>query len=366
MTDLVEPEQKITAEHLKYRNAALKAWITIRRQHREAASKGSRKLEEFVPPRAVTSLLHPEATARDETTEESFGRGLVKLFHKTPEDIVCGRFWELRWAFGCPLDCNYCYLRGTMKGRMKPSFVKLEHVLAALDEAFAQIRTPSIFNSGELSDSLMNPTLMAKIADRFNEQSKHKLVTLSKFGPKAIGFLLEKPGKQIICAWSINATEVARRWEKAAAAPEKRIQAAMLVSEAGYDTRIRIDPIFPVKDWKAHYEDLLHAIFSAFEPNRIILGTPRGLWKTIKYASAAGVDMTWTGYFAEESGWGKKLEFAERKEIYSWFYDRLKSLGYEARRVSMCKETTQMWDAMRLKYDPLTCQCYGPKSYKKD
>jgi DNA repair photolyase len=250
-----------------------------------------------------------------------------------------------------------------MRGRMRPSFVKVEHVLAALDDAFTRIKRPSLFNSGELSDSLMNPLHMAKIADKFEGQSRHKLVTLSKFGPKAVGFLIEKPRKQVICAWSINSFEVARRWERAAAKPDKRIEAASLVAQAGYDTRVRIDPIFPIDDWQTHYEDILYSIISAFEPRRIILGTPRGLWKTIKYAQAAGVDMSWSNYFREDSGWGKKLGFEQRKELYSWFYDKLSSLGYDRQRVTMCKETRQMWDALSLTYVPLTCQCYGPAAF---
>ena len=363
MTEQLQHNDGASAERAKYRNAALKAWCTIRRRRREVASRGVRRIEEFLPPRKVGSLEHPETLPLEETKKESFGNGLVKVFQKTPDDIVCGRFWELRWAFGCPLDCNYCYLRGTMRGRMRPSFVKVEHALAALDEAFPRIKRPSLFNSGELSDSLMNPLHMAKIADKFEAQEKHKLVTLSKFGPKAVGFLIEKPRKQVICAWSINSSEVARRWEKAAAKPDNRIEAASLVAKAGYDIRVRIDPIFPIDDWQAHYEDLLYSIFSAFEPRKIILGTPRGLWKTIKYARAAGVDMSWSNYFREDSGWGKKLDFDQRKELYSWFYDKLSSLGYDRRRVTMCKETRQMWDALSLKYVPLTCQCYGPAAF---
>ena len=351
------------AEHTKYRNAALKAWATIKRKRIEASSRGTRRIEDFVSPSKVGVLAHPELFF-EETTEESFGKGLVKLFQKTPEDIVCGKFWELRWAFGCPLDCNYCYLRGTMRGRMRPSFVKVEYVLDALDEAFARIKRPSLFNSGELSDSLMSPMLMEKIADKFETQRKHKLVTLSKFGPKAVGFLLEKPRKQVVCAWSINAFEVARKWEKAAAPPDKRLEAASLVADAGYDTRIRIDPIFPIENWKTHYGDLLHDIFSAFEPKRIILGTPRGLWKTIKYARAAGIDMTWSNYFKEDSGLGKKLGFQQRRQLYTWFYEKLDSLGYNLGKVTMCKETREMWDALGLTYTPMTCQCYGPRAYE--
>ncbi len=355
--------ESVSAERTKYRNAALKAWRTIKRKKRETASQGIRRLQEFVPPASIGSLNHPEVTVLEETREESFGKGIVKLFQKTPEDIVCGKFWELRWAFGCPLDCNYCYLRGTMRGRMRPSFVKTEHVLAALDEAFANIRTPSLFNSGELSDSLMNPLLMSKIADKFEAQERHKLVTLSKFGPKAVGFLLERPRKQLVCAWSINAPEVAKRWERAAPTPEKRLEAAALASEAGYDVRVRIDPIFPISHWKNHYESLLHMILDAFEPKRIILGTPRGLWKTVKYARASGIDMSWTHYFSEDSGWGKKLAFEQRIEMYSCFYDKLSSMGYDSKNVTMCKETVPMWDTLRRDYVPLTCQCYGPRAF---
>jgi spore photoproduct lyase len=362
MPDQLRQSELASSERDKYRQAALKAWVTIKRKRREAASRGVKRIEEFASARVMGSLGHPEMLLLKETEEESFGKGLVKLFQKTPEDIVCGKFWEVRWAFGCPFDCNYCYLRGTMKGRMRPSFVKVELVLSALDEAFSQIKTPSLFNSGELSDSLMNPLLMSKVADKFETQDKHKLVTLSKFGPKAVGFLLERPRKQVICAWSINATEVARRWERAAASPEKRIEAAALVSEAGYDTRVRIDPIFPIANWRTHYEDLLHAIFSAFEPKRIILGTPRGLWKTIKYANAAGLDMSWTKYFQEDSGWGKKLQFESRLEVYSWFYNKLSDMGFSTNKISMCKETRAMWDTMKLDYVPLTCQCYGPRA----
>ena len=223
----------------KYRRAAKKAWRKIRTNRRTKRGRGSAKLEEFVRPAAVSRIIHPEiAKGGRQVDQVSYGKGLVNLFHKTHPGIACGTFWELRWAFGCPLDCNYCYLRGTMEGKMKPRIVNANYVLSALDSAFASISEPSLFNSGELADSLMNPAVMATIADKFEAQKSHKLATLSKFGPRNAQFLIEKPRKQVICAWSINAPEVAKRWEKAAAPPDQRIQAAKMVSEAGYDTRI--------------------------------------------------------------------------------------------------------------------------------
>lgn len=74
--------------------------------------------------------------------------------------------------------------------------------------------------------------------------------------------------------------------------PGERIKAASLVSEAGYKVRVRIDPVFPVYKWKEGYADIVYEILSSFEPAKIILGTPRGLWKTTFYAQKAGVDMS--------------------------------------------------------------------------
>ncbi|MDE2590772.1 MAG: hypothetical protein KGL95_14045, partial [Patescibacteria group bacterium] len=137
------------------------------------------------------------------------------------------------------------------------------------------------------------------------------------------------------------------------------IEAAKMVKDVGYDTRIRIDPIFPIFEWKKHYEKIIDKIFSKFVPDRVILGTPRGLWKTIKYAREANVDMSWANYFSEDSSWGKKLSFKQRKEIYQFFYDKLKSLGYNLSKISLCKETTSMWEELGLQYVSVTCNCYG-------
>jgi DNA repair photolyase len=364
------PEERLgreeSGDHSKYRRAAKKAWRKIRTNKRVLRGKGSTKLEEYVRPSAVSHIIHPEILSKGrQVGQTSYGKGLVNLFHKTPAGIACGPFWELRWAFGCPLDCNYCYLRGTMEGKMKPRIVNANYVLSALDTAFSSISEPSLFNSGELADSLMNPSVMATLADRFEQQKLHKLITLSKFGPKNVRFLVEKPRKQTICAWSINAQEVANRWERAAAPPDQRIEAARAVSEVGYDTRIRIDPMFPIEDWKQHYQDLIYRIFEALTPQRIILGTPRGLFKTIKYARESHVDMSWADFFQEDSGWGKKLAFDQRLEMYSYVHDKLQAMGFDRDRVTLCKETVDMWSALGRTYEPGTCNCYGPRAYQR-
>jgi spore photoproduct lyase len=288
----------------------------------------------------------------------------MSQFSKTPSNIVCGRFWELRWAFGCPFNCAYCYLRGTSRGNMRPRYVKLETVLATLDSVFADASfnngQPALFNSGELCDSLMNPTYMAAIADKFEEQKKHRLVLVTKAAPSNAAFLLEKPRRNVIAVWSVNSNEAAKRWEIGASSPDERIRAAADVSAAGCEVRLRIDPIFPIPQWQSQYADLAHRILAAFRPTRIILGTPRGLWKTLHYAEKAGVDTSWTRYFApEETGWGKKLTLEDRTLIYRFMYDTLDRLGFPKTRISICKETRDLYEVLGLSYKPLTCQCYS-------
>ena len=345
----------------KNREAALKAWETIRQKHKEERIKGVEKITSFMTPKKIGEIKHPEEIEKQ--IEGWPGNGVIKQFNKTPEDIACGHFWEIRWAYGCPLNCSYCYLRGTMRGRMKPSYVRFEEIERCVREAFQNIMDPKIFNSGELCDSLMNPPLMAQIVDLFEEQDKHKIYLLSKFGVNNIGFLLERHRNQTICAWSINSHNVAKKWETNASNPSDRIEAATLVWEAGYDVRVRIDPIFPVNKWRQGYANLLNELLESFFPNRIILGTPRGLWKTINYAKEAGVDMSWTQFFKENTGWGKKIDFKLRKQIYTFFYDELVKLGYPEHKISLCKETAKMWLEMGLGFEPMKCNCYGKNAF---
>ena len=286
--------------------------------------------------------------------------GIVVYFNKTPSDIVCPHFWELRWAFGCPFDCAYCYLQGTGRGNKNPRYRDVNKVIRALNRAFRHeyfVDNPSIFNSGELSDSLMNSTHMKQIADFFETQDKHKLLLLTK--SHRVGWLIKEPRKQTVASFSLNANEVWRRWEKRTSSPQQRITAAKELLESGYEVRVRIDPIFPIKNWKNHYENLIYSMFSELpsDPDRITLGTPRGLTKTLIFAK----DRSWERIAfmdnPERTGWGKKAPTPLRKEIYLFFYDKLESLGFGKSRIAVCKETKSMWKELDLNHNLCRCNC---------
>lgn len=269
----------------------------------------------------------------------SYGNGIVRYFDKTPVSIVCPHFWELNWAYGCPFACDYCYLQGTFRGSKAPRYPwSLNQIFFTLEEAFAEIPEPAIFNSGELADSLMNPPLMEKIADKFEEQDRHKLLLLTK--SSNIRFLLEKPRKQTIASFSINAPDIATLWEHKTAPPTSRIEAARRLAEAGYEVRLRIDPIFPIEGWQQCYDRLLYLIFEKLPigPERITLGMPRGLKKTLIYSK----NRTWAEGLTEKSGWGLKLPGTLRRAVYTFFLEKLPAYGFPVEKIALCKETISL------------------------
>lgn len=288
---------------------------------------------------------------------------IIKFFDKTPfpkkaTDVVCPHFLELKWANGCDFNCAWCYLQGTFRFRPmgKKPYLKdeekiKEHVSAFL-EKFSE---PAILNSGELADSLVFEgngfSLVDDIVPLFKEQDKHRLLILTKSN-KVDSLLKADAQKQVVVSFTVNAYPVAKKWEKRAPSPKKRIEAARKLQETGYEVRLRIDPMVPIDSWEAHYKTLVDDVFSAITPERITLGSLRGLQSTINNAN----DKTWTKYLDEKSNWGRKIGFGKRYEMYSLIIDYLDS-EYDYDRIGVCKETVEMWDELGLDYKNIRCNC---------
>jgi spore photoproduct lyase len=288
---------------------------------------------------------------------------IIKRFDKTPlptrsTDVICPHFVELKWAYGCPFDCAWCYLKGTFRfhpTKTKPVFKDRQKIEMHTRKFLEEITTPEILNSGEIADSLMGEGLSEPfskfIIPMFEEQNKHKVLFVTK--SDNVKHLLEiQPHNQVIISFSLNADEVAKRWEKGAPSVDRRIEAGRKLSEAGYEIRIRIDPIVPVPDWKKQYTNLLDQIFASFTPERITLGSLRGLQTTINGSK----DTSWVGYLTEKSNWGKKVDFKTRYEIYATIINLLKN-KYNYNNVALCKETLAMWGRLGMDYKRIKCNC---------
>jgi len=277
----------------------------------------------------------------------------VALFTKTPEDIVCPQFWELKWALGCPYSCSYCYLQGTLYGkkhfRMKnPSELKKE-----LEKLFTwadKIGVTLLLNAGELSDSLAVPhatkELLEVLREVLQNHPHHRILMVTKAGlPQTHRFIKSAKGLEefLIVSYSVNAHSVAKAFE-IAPSPSERLKAAREVRESGFTVRLRLDPVIPVESWRTEYGKLIEEIFASYvEPERITIGTLRGLAKTLKYSK----DKRWIVYLksGEKTGWGLKLQPEIREENYIYIIEKLKEGGYKG-SISLCKETRSMWQRL--------------------
>ena len=288
---------------------------------------------------------------------------IIRRFDKTPPSVkatsvVCPHFLELKWAYGCYFDCAWCYLKGTFRFRpegTKPVFKDYEKIELHTRRFLGEVTTPEILNSGEIADSLMGEGLSEPfskfIIPMFEKQNKHKVLFLTK--SDKIKHLLEiNPHNQVIVSFSLNADEVAKRWERGAPSVDRRIEAGRKLSQAGYEVRMRIDPMVPVPDWERHYTSLVEQIFDSFVPSRITLGSLRGLQSTIN----GSTDKSWLEYLKESSNWGKKVDFKTRWEMYDAIINLLKN-GYNYSDVALCKETLAMWGRLGMDYKRIKCNC---------
>lgn len=287
---------------------------------------------------------------------------IITRFDKTPlpkrnSDIICPHFLELKWAYGCPYDCSWCYLKGTFRFRPEGTspvikeYEKIElHAMKFLEEC----EIPEILNTGEIADSLMgensNRPFSKFIIPIFESQKIHKVLFLTK--SCNIKNLLELGShNQVIMSFSLNAIEVADKWEKA---PKimKRLEAAQRLCEDGFEVRIRIDPMVPIDNWEKHYLHLIDLIFEKLIPERITLGSLRGLQSTINGCT----DKSWVKYLSEGSNWGRKVNKKLRYQMYSKIINYLKE-KHNYKNVALCKETLEMWKMFRMNFKEIKCNC---------
>jgi len=127
--------------------------------------------------------------------------------------------------------------------------------------------------------------------------TRHRILFLTK--GTNVEHLLEHPEwrDKAVLSWSINAVPLAERWEALTPDVMKRIDAAKAVFKAGYEVRLRIDPMVTVDGWLNKYSRLVDEAFSRLFPERITLGSLRGLASTRNNVK----ERSWLEYFARRA-----------------------------------------------------------------
>ena len=280
---------------------------------------------------------------------------IVSLFEQTKEEIVCPEFWEFKPFNGCRFDCQWCYLNGTYRFKKDergvytgkaPTYKKVEKIEEHLKKALKEIKKPTLFNAGEVSDALLFPWILeANIVPHFKEAFKktgHKLLLLTK--STDISFLYRAKAQDcVVVAFSVNDEWVSGTWEHNAPHPWERLKAARKVADWGYPVRLRIDPMVPVEDWQHGYRKLLEKVME-YVPNAevITLGSLRMMLTNLRVCQELCNDTSYTSYTTEKTSRDLRAPETIRIEMYRFMITELRKMGYKG-HISICKETKSVW-----------------------
>jgi DNA repair photolyase len=201
-------------------------------------------------------------------------------------------------------------------------------MVAEVKDWLAKTEKPSLLNTGELTDSYAVSTeYIKRVLPLFLAQKKHVLSFLTKSAVIPIEILslmldskvmeAASPGVRFIdctpaqrmqiarthsipfengdaipkvdptapirLGWSINAKEIAERFEPGAARSRDRLQAAYAAKQMGFHVRIRIDPIIPVLGWEAMYGQLVEEV-AYIKPDFVTIRTLRAQSNLVSWA----------------------------------------------------------------------------------
>ncbi len=278
----------------------------------------------------------------------------------------CAKFYKLTAYNNCNYWCEYCYLYLTFRNSpVSTHFVNYDRMFREI-EAFDGASIPEplrVLNLGELGDPLAVDEITGfaeQVVPFLPAHAPHtKLLFLTKSDAVKMLLPLEHGGRTIV-SFSVNTDKVWRYLEHRTPSPAARLEAAREVQNAGYEVRLRIDPVIRYSTWKTDYEALVEEAFSLVRPSRITIGEYRpaeGLSNHIRARFPQSPLIKVNGSLVAEAG---KLRYprASRIEMFAALINAIRR--HSARTdIALCKEDNQVWKAVGLNGSGLCCNCLG-------
>jgi spore photoproduct lyase len=189
--------------------------------------------------------------------------------------------WRMDLAEGCPAHCQYCYLAGSLSGPpITRVYANLPEILGAMAAHVGRGTVTSAsaeradegttFEASCYTDPLALEHLTGSLSATIAHVGTHDwpgpvgLRFTTKFDN--VGPLLTLPHDGLTrVRMSVNAEEVAARFEGGTARVPQRLAALRELAKAGYRVGLTIAPIMRIPRWREAYGALLHRTAEALD-----------------------------------------------------------------------------------------------------
>lgn len=299
-------------------------------------------------------------------------RGVLLLRNRTSRFIDqfthplgrCAKFYKLTAYNNCNFWCEYCYLYLTFRTNpVSTHFVNYEKMYREILEFEGAVIPEAlrVLNLGELCDPLAIEDVTGFAEKLIPFTAEHLKKTRLLFLTKAanVDSLLSLPHDgRTIMSFSLNTDRVYRNLEHRTAPPEERLAAARKLQRAGYEVRIRIDPIIIYRGWEDEYTELVRNLFRQVTPDRITLGEYRPSVGLASHIRRRFPDSKLLKVNESLENDGVKLRYPvnRRSQAFRTIIDEIRRQN-SAVPVSLCKEATEVWEKGGLEINGLRCNC---------
>ena len=276
----------------------------------------------------------------------------------------CAKFYKLTAYNSCNFWCEYCYLYLTFRTQpVSTHFINYEKMYDEIIK-FDRSKIPKslrVLNLGELGDPLAVDyiTGFAKQIIPFMPEhaSRTRLLFLTK--SDCVDEILPlNHGGQSIISFSVNTDAVFQQLEHRTASPDSRLIAAAKVQKAGYEVRLRIDPVIYYSTWEKDYIALVEKIFEYVQPTRITIGEYRPSNGLANHISARFPESPLLKINKSLVREGKKLRYPKnlRVKMFKTIIEAIKKHKNDI-NIALCKEQPEIWKALGLGMKGLSCNC---------
>lgn len=278
----------------------------------------------------------------------------IKRCPCTSNCISCN-YYIMNLGFGCPFDCEYCYLAGYQNIDGIVLNTNIYDYISEIKKIVKGSKNIIRIGTGEFTDSLVydDITNYSIPIINFLRDEESLVFEFKTKSDKIFNIVYQKPADNFVIAYSINPPEISSVFEHGCVSYETRLKCLKELSEAGWKLAIHFDPIIFIEGWEKFYSKSIDDIFNSVNIENISwisAGSLRFYPETKKIIEKRFPDTELLNAEMVIDFDGKlRYPFDIRYEMYKNIIESLKRFHFPLEKFYLCMENNEMWNKLSLK-----------------